>query len=126
MESDSWYVKKAQATKCTNIYLYSSHLCFAGVASALLNFLRVAVLNRDTCNALAVHKGRVHESMLCVGGVAAGPGVCPNTQGGGLFCAQNNNQNMFVGVLTGGFGCGAANSPGIYTQVRILRLCFEH
>lgn len=74
-------------------------------------------MNRDLCNAVAVHMGRVGESMLCAGNNAANIGVCPTTQGGALICTVNNN-NLFVGILTGGFGCGAANSPGIYTQVR--------
>lgn len=89
-----------------------------GQPNVPLTFLNVPIINRDTCNAVAVHMGRVHESMLCAGTLAANnQGVCATTQGGGLICNQNNNQNMFVGILTGGFGCGAANSPGIYTQV---------
>lgn len=87
------------------------------ILQALIN---VPVMNRDICNTVAVHMGRVGESMLCAGNVAPNIGVCPATQGGGLICTINNN-NLFVGVLTGGFGCGAANSPGIYTQVRVHR-----
>lgn len=69
-------------------------------------------MNRDQCNAIAVHMGRVGESMMCAGIVVGPQGVCPSTQGGGLIC-----NNQLTAVLTGGFGCGAPNSPGIYTQV---------
>lgn len=85
----------------------------AAVPNPLLQVLNaVPIMNRDVCNAVGIHVGRVGESMLCAGNVAANIGVCPATQGGGLYC-----NNQFVGILTGGFGCGSANSPGIYTQV---------
>ncbi|KAJ6643593.1 Anionic trypsin-2 [Pseudolycoriella hygida] len=72
------------------------------------------VLNRATgCNAATVHNGRVLESMLCGGVLGANSGICPSTIGGGLYCFGN-----FTGIATSGTGCGAANSPGIYTQVR--------
>lgn len=83
-----------------------------------LTSLNQPILNRNTCNDVHIHMGRVHETMLCAGAIMANnQGVCANTQGGGLFCNQNNNNNLFVGVLAGGFGCGANNQPGIYTQV---------
>jgi len=82
--------------------------------------LNTPIMNRDICNGVAIHMGRVGESMLCAGNNANNIGVCPATQGGGLICTVNNN-NLFVGVLTGGFGCGSPNSPGIYTQVRVHR-----
>lgn len=90
---------------------------FSAQPNPVLLTINTPVLNRDICNGVAIHMGRVGESMLCAGNVAQNIGVCPATQGGGLICTVNN-QNLFVGVLTGGFGCGAANSPGIYTQVR--------
>lgn len=36
-------------------------------------------------------------------------------KGGGLFC-----NDEFTGILSNGIGCGAANQPGVYTQVRFF------
>lgn len=89
-----------------------------GQPNVPLTFLAQPVLNRDQCNAVHIHTGRVHETMLCAGSfIVNNQGVCANTQGGGLYCNQNNNQRLFVGVLIDGFGCGANNRPGIYLQV---------
>lgn len=78
-----------------------------------LQRLVVPILNRDqVCNTVAVHTGRVGESMLCAGSTAANNGACPAAHGGGLIC-----NNQLTGVLTGAFACGAINSPPIFTQV---------
>ncbi|XP_055616971.1 trypsin-like [Toxorhynchites rutilus septentrionalis] len=76
-------------------------------------FINVPILNRDTCNAVPLHLTRIGESMVCAGSVAAGPGVCASNMGTGLFC-----EGRATGILSTGFGCGQANNPGVYTQIR--------
>lgn len=72
------------------------------------------ILNRDTCNAGNVHQNRVLESMVCAGTVAvSNAAVCGGNLGGGLFC-----NNELVGILAFGQGCGIANMPSVFTQVR--------
>ena len=76
--------------------------------------LNVPILSRTTvCNAAPNHGGRVLDSMMCAGTVLAGQGgTCNSTRGGGLYC-----NGLYTGIASFGFGCGAANNPGIYTQV---------
>jgi trypsin len=57
---------------------------------------------------------------MCVGQVAAGPGVCITNRGSGVYC-----NGRLSGILNFGFGCGAANQPGVYTQVRFFRQWIE-
>ncbi|XP_055525137.1 trypsin alpha-3-like [Wyeomyia smithii] len=85
-------------------------------ASPVQQFIAAPILNRDTCDALAVHFGRIEESMICAGVVTAGPGVCASNMGTGLFC-----DGQVAGILSTGFGCGVANNPGVYTQVRFYQ-----
>ncbi|XP_050095100.1 trypsin alpha-3-like [Anopheles aquasalis] len=82
-------------------------------ASPVQQFIPAPILNRDTCNGLAVHTGRVRESMVCAGATGTGPGVCASNLGTGLFC-----EGRLAGILTTGLGCGQANNPGVYAQIR--------
>lgn len=73
----------------------------------------VPIVNRDTCNALPTNFGRISENMICAGILTAGAGVCAINRGASLYC-----EGQLAGVLSSGFGCGAINMPGVYTQVR--------
>ncbi len=75
--------------------------------------INAAVINREVCNALPINFGRLVESQVCAGNLGAGAGVCLANRGGLLFC-----NGQISGVLVNGFACGAANNPGIYTQLR--------
>uniref|UniRef100_A0A182NJ05 Peptidase S1 domain-containing protein n=1 Tax=Anopheles dirus TaxID=7168 RepID=A0A182NJ05_9DIPT len=82
-------------------------------ATPAQQFINTPILNRDTCNGLAVHLGNIRESMVCAGGTNAGPGVCASNLGTGLFC-----EGRLAGILSTGLGCGQANTPGVYAQIR--------
>lgn len=70
---------------------------------------------RHECNSQNVHRNRVLTSQLCAGSLATSPSVCLPARGGGLYC-----NGELVGILSNSFSCGQlANSPGIYTQVRL-------
>ncbi|XP_316523.5 trypsin [Anopheles gambiae] len=84
-----------------------------GTATPVQQFINAPILNRDTCNGLAVHLGNIRESMVCAGATNAGPGVCASNLGTGLFC-----EGRLAGILSTGLGCGQANNPGVYTQIR--------
>lgn len=83
-----------------------------------LMVLNVPILNRDSvCNLAINHNGGVLEPMTCAGSVALAGGICESNRGGGLYC-----NNILVGITSFGFGCGTvANSPGVYTQVRMYQ-----
>lgn len=57
--------------------------------------------------------------MICAGTLGATPSVCTGNLGGGLFC-QISDMWQLTGVLSFGVGCGIANTPGVYTQVRFF------
>jgi len=75
--------------------------------------LVLPILNRDTCNELPLNFGNIRESAFCAGTVTSGSGVCNTNIGAILYC-----NGMIEGILNSGYGCGAANNPGIYVSVR--------
>ncbi|XP_058061607.1 trypsin alpha-3-like [Anopheles bellator] len=67
-----------------------------------------------SCNAANVHNNRVQGTMICAGALAAtANSVCLGNMGGGLYC-----NGQLTGVLAFGLGCGVANQPGVYIDVR--------
>ncbi|KFB49285.1 AGAP006487-PA-like protein [Anopheles sinensis] len=72
------------------------------------------ILATAQCNAANVHNNRVQQNMICAGALAQNPNaVCRGNMGGGLYC-----NGRLTGVLAFGMGCGAANRPGVYMDVR--------
>uniref|UniRef100_A0A182Q359 Peptidase S1 domain-containing protein n=1 Tax=Anopheles farauti TaxID=69004 RepID=A0A182Q359_9DIPT len=72
------------------------------------------ILGTAACNAANVHNNRVQQTMICAGALAASQAaVCRGNVGGGLYC-----NGRLTGVLAFGTGCGVANRPGVYMDVR--------
>lgn len=94
----------------------------AGLLNPVQQGINVAILDRNVCNGVDVHRGRVLDHMLCAGTLAATPSVCTGNLGGGLFCPVSPESTMLqlTGVLSFGIGCGTTNNPGVYTQVRFF------
>lgn len=76
-------------------------------------------MDRNACNAANFHRGLVQDSMICAGSQQVTPSFCSGNLGGGLFCPVRNVWQL-TGVLSFGIGCGAANYPGVFTQVRFF------
>lgn len=91
----------------------------AAAINPVQQFVAANILNRNICNELINHQGKVLDHMICAGLLTTGNGVCTGNLGGGLFCNVNNMWQL-TGVLSFGIGCGAANDPGVYTQVRFF------
>lgn len=82
----------------------------------LLQTIAPPIVNRDQCTELAINQGRITDGMLCAGVLTTGPGVCAPNIGAILYC-----DGRITGILNSGFGCGAANNPGVYIQTRFYR-----
>lgn len=82
-----------------------------------LRVINSPIIPTPTCNAANVHANRVLGVHICAGSVAATnpvAGACQGNIGSGLYC-----NNQLTGVLSFGTSCGAANQPGVYTNVRL-------
>lgn len=82
-----------------------------------LRVINSPIIPTPTCNAANVHANRVLGVHICAGSIAATnpvSGACQGNIGSGLYC-----NNQLTGVLSFGTSCGAANQPGVYTNVRM-------
>jgi len=89
----------------------------AGVLNAVQQRMEAPMLDRNSCN--EHHRGLVLDHMICAGNTGINPSNCIGNLGGGLFCLVGTNWQL-TGVLSFGIGCGATNTPGVYTQVRFF------
>ena len=70
--------------------------------------------NSDCALVTTPNANRITDNMICATSVNQGP--CVGNLGSGLYC-----DGILTGILTGGIGCGAANTPAVYHQTRIYR-----
>ncbi|XP_004748067.1 neurotrypsin isoform X1 [Mustela putorius furo] len=65
------------------------------------------------------YKGRFTGRMLCAGNLQEHKRVdsCQGDSGGPLMCVRSGESWVVYGVTSWGYGCGAKDSPGVYTKV---------
>lgn len=84
--------------------------------SNILRFVQVEVVNTKSCQ--RVYRGRVTETgHVCAGMQFGGKDSCQGDSGGPLVRVVENNRYELVGIVSFGYGCAQAGSPGVYTRV---------
>jgi len=76
----------------------------------------VSVVSNQKCNLRSSYNGGILPEMMCAGFAQGGTDSCQGDSGGPLFGAQGNVIKQ-VGVLSWGYDCANAGSPGVYTRV---------
>ena len=87
----------------------------SGSQSNVLLELDIKTWDNAACNAVTAYKGKIFDSMVCAGGIK-GQDSCQGDSGGPLII-QRNGEDVLVGVVSWGEGCGRANTPGIYNRL---------
>ncbi|XP_068212907.1 clotting factor B-like [Palaemon carinicauda] len=56
-------------------------------------------------------------TQLCAGIEEGGKDACTGDSGGPLMLRNANGQQVAIGIVSSGFGCGRRQQPGVYTRV---------
>ena len=97
-------------------------------ASLWLMYNKMKILSNDKCRALYYwienYGYKITKDMLCANsedGVAvSGAGACYGDSGGPLVCLEDGKP-VIAGIVSFGYGCGRAYSPGVYARVTSYR-----
>lgn len=85
-----------------------------GSISNVLNAVDVPVVTNEECK--VAYGQRVNQDHVCAGLKQGGKDSCQGDSGGPLV-RKRGGQSELVGVVSFGYGCAQAGSPGVYTKV---------
>lgn len=85
-----------------------------GRISNVLNVVTVPVVGLEECK--AAYGQRVNNNHVCAGLRQGGKDSCQGDSGGPLV-RKRGGQTELVGIVSFGYGCAQAGSPGVYTKV---------
>ncbi|XP_078355473.1 transmembrane protease serine 11G-like [Oculina patagonica] len=91
---------------------------------AILQEASVPIVSQQQCNAWNWLAGRIDDSMICAGFEEGGVDACQGDSGGPLVC-EFNGKWYLEGVVSWGYRCALARSPGVYANVRYLQKWVE-
>merc|ERR1712142_8506 len=82
-----------------------------------LQEVMVPIIDTKTCNARLWYNGEVTDNMICAGYEQGGKDSCQGDSGGPFVCQRSDGTWDLVGVVSWGYGCADARSPGVYARV---------
>merc|ERR1711865_645067 len=100
---------------------------FGDLASGSGNFpnilrdVKVPYLTNAKCNDYSSYSGQITDFMMCAGFDEGGKDSCQGDSGGPIVLRTDLGDNKFedtlVGVVSWGYGCALAQTPGVYARV---------
>ncbi|XP_077990107.1 uncharacterized protein LOC144444533 isoform X2 [Glandiceps talaboti] len=92
-----------------------------GVSPDVLHDAEVRIINEGTCQSY-FPRDNITDAMMCAGYAEGGIDSCQGDSGGPLSCYVASDDKWYVaGVVSWGYGCANADSPGIYAKVSYVR-----
>lgn len=76
----------------------------------------VPVVSRQACRR-TYGATRITDANFCAGTVQGGRDACQGDSGGPIFAPNVDGQQMQVGIVSWGRGCGRPGAPGVYASV---------
>ncbi|XP_050429551.1 uncharacterized protein LOC126838845 isoform X3 [Adelges cooleyi] len=82
-----------------------------------LRWATVPIIEPKICKADYVYgKLTISDGMFCAGNLDGGVDACQGDSGGPLVCNTDSGETV-MGITSWGYGCGRANSPGVYSNI---------
>ncbi|GAU88613.1 hypothetical protein RvY_01282 [Ramazzottius varieornatus] len=90
-------------------------------SSAQMNFVQLPVMMNRDCQMMFSNRDPpqkviIRNEWICAGFREGGRDACQGDSGGPMTVFKNGVWEL-AGIVSGGFGCARANSPGIFTRV---------
>ena len=82
----------------------------------VLNQQTIPIISNSKCNKIFGNTVVSDNTQMCAGYPDGGIDTCQGDSGGPLSC-KHNGRWVVDGIVSWGYGCAEANSPGIYTRV---------
>ncbi|MBO9667336.1 MAG: serine protease [Bdellovibrio sp.] len=86
----------------------------ASQGAVALQKVDVPLVTFEKCN--KAYKGKITELMLCAGYPEGGKDSCQGDSGGPLVL-KRDGQDVLIGIVSWGDGCGRRGVPGVYSKV---------
>ena len=86
-----------------------------GIEPEVLQKVVIPIVSDEQCRA-ALGETVVYDSMICAGVPGGLIDSCAGDSGGPMVCDFNSSAYL-CGIVSWGYGCGAPNKPGVYTEV---------
>ena len=87
----------------------------------------IKVLTNSACggSATAYSPNEITARMMCAGVNGGGKDACQGDSGGPLVSSAGNGVSPgsnyeLIGVVSWGYGCAAANAPGVYSRYKFI------
>jgi len=89
-----------------------------GTQSNVLLKVDVPIISNKVCNSEETkYAGKITPNMLCAGVLGVGGKDACQGDSGGPLTIPNGGRTTLIGVVSWGYGCAKADSPGVYTRV---------
>jgi trypsin len=82
----------------------------------ILQEVEVEVISNTLCNSSTWYDGEILNGMFCAGYAGGQKDACGGDSGGPLFVMADGDTTQ-IGVVSWGYGCALAKSPGVYTKI---------
>ena len=93
----------------------------SGNFPTILRDVKVPYITNANCNAYSSYSGQITDFMMCAGLDEGGKDSCQGDSGGPIVLRTDLGDNKFedtlVGVVSWGYGCALAQTPGVYARV---------
>ncbi|CAG7835866.1 unnamed protein product [Allacma fusca] len=89
-----------------------------GSQSSVLLKVAVPIISNKVCNSNETkYQGKISPNMICAGVLGVGGKDACQGDSGGPLTIPNGGRTTLIGVVSWGYGCAKADSPGVYTRV---------